>query len=322
VTTDARISTTLPDHPKTKKLIRRTGDAGAWYLVRLFLWVAANRSDGSLTGMSDEDIEIAVDWPGEPGAFVRTLVEVRFLDGESGDHQVHDWAEHNPWAASSRDRSEAASWAALCKQYGHKGAAERMPEYAARKLTAAAGGTSAPAPQESAVPNCATGTAGRSDPQCDPQESAVRVAENSSAPSPSPSPYPYPSENTPHKPPRGQTPLVTLRVWLDAVKAAGDKAIPKGDPVFAYADGIALPREFLDLAWIEFRSRYTADTQDGRKRYRDWREVFRKAVRGNWLNLWRVNEGQYALTTAGEQARRAAQERPVLHDRQPTREAA
>ncbi len=129
---DARISTTLPAHPKTKKLIRRHGEGAAWRLICLFLWVAENRSDGSLAGMTVEDIELAADWQGEEGVFVAALVDVGFLDGEDGSYSVHDWAEHNPWAAGSSDRSEASRWAALCKRYGRKGAAERMPDYAAR----------------------------------------------------------------------------------------------------------------------------------------------------------------------------------------------
>jgi len=41
---DARISVGLPGHPKTKKLIKRLGQAAAWNLVCLILWAAANRS--------------------------------------------------------------------------------------------------------------------------------------------------------------------------------------------------------------------------------------------------------------------------------------
>lgn len=130
--TDARISTALPAHPKTKKLVRRLGPSGGWSLICLFLWAAANRSDGDLAGLSDEDIELASDWDGKEGDFVRELIATRFLDGETGTHRIHDWAEHNPWAAGSGDRAESSRWAALCKRYGRAGAAERMPDYAAR----------------------------------------------------------------------------------------------------------------------------------------------------------------------------------------------
>lgn len=76
---DARIAVSLPGHPKTKKLIKRLGQDAAWNLVCLIIWTAANRSDGSLAGMTDEDIELAADWVGEDGAFVSALREVGFL---------------------------------------------------------------------------------------------------------------------------------------------------------------------------------------------------------------------------------------------------
>lgn len=129
---DARISTGLPAHPKTKKLARRLGAAGPLGCIYLFLWTAANRSDGDLSGLSDEDIELAIDWAGEEGGFVAAMVEVGFLDGVESARQIHDWAEHNPWAAGAEARSEKSRWAALCKQHGRQEAARMMPEYAKR----------------------------------------------------------------------------------------------------------------------------------------------------------------------------------------------
>lgn len=117
---DARLSTALPSHPKTKKLARRLGPAGPLGCIYLFLWAAANRSDGDLSGMTDEDIELAVDWTGEDGAFVREMADVGFLDGGPDAYTIHDWAEHNPWAASASSRAEKSRWAALCKQHGRK----------------------------------------------------------------------------------------------------------------------------------------------------------------------------------------------------------
>jgi hypothetical protein len=115
VADDARISTALPRHPKTVKLQRRLGAPGCWSLLCLFLWVAENRPTGDLEGMSVEDIEIAANWPGDPGDFVRTLAEVRFLDGQEGAYKIHDWAEHNPWAATRPQRTEAAKKAAAAR---------------------------------------------------------------------------------------------------------------------------------------------------------------------------------------------------------------
>lgn len=129
---DARISTSLPAHPKTKRLVRKLGSDGPWHLIRLFLWARDNRPTGDLSGMTGEDIELAVDWPGDEGAFIAALADFGFLDGGEGQWAIHDWAEHNPYAAGSADRSDASRWAALCKRYGRDGAAERMPEYAGR----------------------------------------------------------------------------------------------------------------------------------------------------------------------------------------------
>lgn len=108
-------------------------------------------------------------------------------------------------------------------------------------------------------------------------------------------------KRTPLTPVGGKPGPLTLKAWVEAVKAKGETLIPSDDPVFAYADEIALPREFLHLAWREFRTRHG----DGSKRYRDWRSVFRKAVRGNWLKLWYLSADQYQLTTVGLQAQRA-----------------
>jgi hypothetical protein len=104
---------------------------------------------------------------------------------------------------------------------------------------------------------------------------------------------------------------VTLSAWIAAERAAGRMPIPPTDTVFAYADDVGLPADMLALCWAEFRSRYTAtDSPHGRRRYTDWRAVFRSAVRGNWLRLWWWDEsaGIFALTTAGVQAKRARDE--------------
>ncbi|MBN8745499.1 MAG: hypothetical protein J0I24_14535 [Thiomonas arsenitoxydans] len=99
----------------------------------------------------------------------------------------------------------------------------------------------------------------------------------------------------------------TFREWLSSF--AGEVVIHNDDPVFDYAWDAGVPVEFLTLQWYEFRQRY--GTND--KRYRDWREVFRKSVRGNWFRLWALrDDGQEAmLTTAGVQAKQvmAADER-------------
>ena len=109
---DARISTAFPRHHKTVKIQRRLGVEGCWALLCLFLWVAENRPDGNLRGMTAEDIGIAAGWTGNVGELSAVLAEVRFLDGVEGTYSVHDWSEHNPWAAKRGERIEAARAAA------------------------------------------------------------------------------------------------------------------------------------------------------------------------------------------------------------------
>lgn len=107
--------------------------------------------------------------------------------------------------------------------------------------------------------------------------------------------------NTPHTPRGGKT-AVCLKTWADEVRGKGEKLIPDDDPVFAYAAEVGIPDDFMVLAWAEFKHRYT---QPGAKRYKDWRSVFRKAVRGNWLKLWFMDGDGCRLTTVGQQAQRA-----------------
>lgn len=107
--------------------------------------------------------------------------------------------------------------------------------------------------------------------------------------------------NTP-KPPEGGNAAVSLKTWAEERKAAGEVLIPDDDPVFTYAEEVGIPDDFMALAWVEFKHRYT---QPGAKRYKDWRSVFRKAVRGNWLKLWFLDGDGYRLTTVGQQAQRA-----------------
>lgn len=220
---DARLSVGLPGHPKTKKLVRRLGQAAAWNLVVLILWARANKPDGDLSGMSIEDIELASDWTGDNDQFVAALASVGFLDGVEGEYRLHDWAEHQPWSSGSEARSEKSKWAALCKRHGRKYAEAMMPDYAARQKIVSndgASGTQNPASGTQyahsgtaksahsgatgsalALPNRASGM----------PEGAQRVplADSGSAPSPSPLPIPSPLPTDKKKdlvPTDGETP--------------------------------------------------------------------------------------------------------------------
>lgn len=230
---DARIAVGLPQHPKTKKLIKRLGQAAAWNLVCLILWAAANRSDGDLVGLSTEDIELAADWTGEDGAFVAALIEVRFLDAhidqQRGGYLLHDWQEHNPWAAGADLRSSKARWNAIKKHHGGAEADRQVPEYAATRIaTSTATSTmSADIQQDSSNANSASSML-----------AADTQHDTSSAPSPSPSPSLTPNVLTSIEvnararaapPPDG----VPDAVWKDFKKLRSAKKAPVTETAMA-----------------------------------------------------------------------------------------
>jgi hypothetical protein len=116
VSDDIRLLTTFFDHHKTHKLKRRLGHRGLLHLIMLWCWTRQNRTDGMLTGMDAEDIEIAAGWDGDVGAFVAVLVDLRWLDElDDGGFRVHGWEEHQGWSCGAKARSEQAKRAARAR---------------------------------------------------------------------------------------------------------------------------------------------------------------------------------------------------------------
>lgn len=125
-------------------------------------------------------------------------------------------------------------------------------------------------------------------------------------------------EKNPPKPPKGgsddgegqqQKPKRAAKIGFAEFRAeceqAGENLIPVDDAVFAYADRIGMPHDFVALAWRWFKARYADKQQVG---VRGWRQTFRNAVEGNWPKFWFPTEdGSWQLTTAGKQAKLAAE---------------
>lgn len=106
---DIRIRTTFPEHPKTKKLIRKLGHCGFYSLVSLWCFTAENKPSGVLKNMDVEDIASAANWTGDAELFVDSLLRCGFLEKDDGGQLcVHDWIEHNAYAAYAPFRSEIA----------------------------------------------------------------------------------------------------------------------------------------------------------------------------------------------------------------------
>lgn len=195
---DLRIDASLVTHPKTKKLRRLAGDAA--FVSLIAIWAFARRhkaATGSFAGMPDDEIEDAAEWSGAPGSFISAMIAARFMSGAPGARQLHDWTEHQPYAAGSEARSLQARWAAVCKWRGPAAADIEVPGWAAVR---AASGQQAPGTPP-AVPPASDQDSGQdtgSDSGADTGSDAVRNADRmrtasapdavSNAPSPSPLP--------------------------------------------------------------------------------------------------------------------------------------
>lgn len=115
--TDIRISVGLTSHPKTVKLMRRCGDRSFYSLISLWVWAAQYRPDGVLSGMDKEDIEISAGWQGEEGKLVDNLISLRFIDDDNGNYSLHDWADHNLWAAKAEERGDSGRFSRMAKTH-------------------------------------------------------------------------------------------------------------------------------------------------------------------------------------------------------------
>ena len=105
---DIRLSIGWNKNPKIVKLERKLGPSGVLSLLKLWTFTAQHRPDGILSGMDNDDVAIAADFPGETGSFIAVLEDLRLLDRAGNDWVIHDWKDNNPWASGFKARSEKA----------------------------------------------------------------------------------------------------------------------------------------------------------------------------------------------------------------------
>lgn len=114
--TDVRVMCSFRTSHKTKKLAKLAGPEAPLYLIYLWAFCAeTDRTDGVLRGMGADDIELAVDWPGEDGKLVDALLRVGFLDEIKDGFAVHDWEDHQPWLVGAKARKAKAKAAAKAR---------------------------------------------------------------------------------------------------------------------------------------------------------------------------------------------------------------
>ena len=110
---DIRLSMDFYRHKKTKMLIKRLGFEAVCRLQMLWIWAAEYQFDGILKGQTKEDIELIVDWDGEPGAFVDALISIGWLSDDNGEYSIHGWEERQAYAIKSEERSNIRRFSRL-----------------------------------------------------------------------------------------------------------------------------------------------------------------------------------------------------------------
>ena len=115
---DIRLNEDFLRHYKTRALRKRLGADAVLSLQALWIWAAVYRTEGVLYKMDDTKIESAAEWDGQEGKFISALIELEWLDKlEDGTYALHQWTEHQPWAADFANRSDKARLSSMGKNY-------------------------------------------------------------------------------------------------------------------------------------------------------------------------------------------------------------
>ncbi|WP_423459951.1 hypothetical protein [Ottowia sp. VDI28] len=108
-----------------------------------------------------------------------------------------------------------------------------------------------------------------------------------------------PPPPAPAKPRRAKGEARPLSAYLVECRTAGVKPIPDDHAVRRWAQDAGIAPEMLQIAWVQFRERYTEGEKGKRKRYIDWPSHFATAVKGNWFKLWFLGESGVVWTSGG-----------------------
>ncbi|MDY0274776.1 MAG: hypothetical protein RBR42_04960 [Desulfomicrobium sp.] len=119
---DIRLKVSFSNHRKRKKLQRLLGAEGVLAFIDLMLAAAAHRPNGVFTGYDLEDIAIDAQWDGDAKEFVDTLLAVGLLNETEQGLAIHDWIDHNAYAADAEIRSGEGRFGNLKKYYPHRAA--------------------------------------------------------------------------------------------------------------------------------------------------------------------------------------------------------
>lgn len=105
--------TALFGHVKLTKLVKaldcpRPHVIGYWEC--LCNYVATHNVDGNISNLTDDEIELAAEWVGEPGKFIAAAIGCRFVDRDASGTRIHDWRDWAPeWVKKRIKRAEEAA---------------------------------------------------------------------------------------------------------------------------------------------------------------------------------------------------------------------
>lgn len=91
----------------------------------------------------------------------------------------------------------------------------------------------------------------------------------------------------------------TLTAYLADCKASKSKPVHDGHHIRQWATDAGITPDMLQIAWLQFRERYTESEKGKSKRYKDWPGHFATAVKANWFKLWFLGDGGMQWTTTG-----------------------
>ena len=194
--TDIRVAVSFLGHRKRKKLQRKLGPAAVLCLIDLWIVAAMNKPDGILVGMDVEDIALDSGWEGDPREFVDALIEVGFLDLVDGCFMLHDWHEHNSYAAKA-DMRRVASRNAADTRWNNKRGMREENGIAPERQEQCGKGAAQKSNEKGQCPNGAAAmpidamrNADACEGQCALQTTALRTHAEGNAPVPVPVPVP------------------------------------------------------------------------------------------------------------------------------------
>lgn len=159
--TDFRVSIGFFDHLKTRRLRRKFGADGIYSLLRLWCFAATNYPDGLFPVDDAEIITEIIEWRGDPEAFWQALIQIGFIDNaeDKSAFLIHDWKEHNGYAAHAKERSESARKAACAKHAARMRPADKpqcetdAPRMPTADIPQCAFPAPSPSPSPSPLPN-------------------------------------------------------------------------------------------------------------------------------------------------------------------------